>query len=306
MLKTSLRGNKADAIILGGGPAGASCALWLKQMGHEPFIVERRERLGGLQNDNPYLNNWIAGTIGMTGIEYARAIDRQIRDTAATVLCGADDVEILRTAGGFGVRGTSDGDRFSVEAPYLVVATGVSARTGGLQASRRIIIGPGNAVEHADLQGKRVAILGGGDNAFENYTFVRRAGASDIRVFARTLVARRSFLDFVPASDLHVGSYRVDPQEMTVDGKEFDFFIVLYGWKPNMPSFGGIDLVLRADGYIATASDTCETNIPCVYAVGEVANRAHPCCVTAMADGVVAAKAIQRDIETALEKNSTG
>lgn len=294
----------ADAIILGGGPAGASCALWLKQTGHEPFIIEKRAALGGLQNDSPYPNNWIAGTIGMTGIDYAQAIDRQVRDAGVSLFCDVTDSRILRTKNGFMVQGTQNASRFSVEAPRLVIATGVVAKTGGMKAAPRIIIGPGVGVETADLAGRRVAILGGGDNAFENYSFVRRAGAREIKLFARTVRARRSFVESVPTSNVRIGPYDVDQEKMTVNGEAFDFFIVLYGWQPNVPDLPGVGLKKHADGYVATEPDTCETNAAGVYAIGEVTRRAHPCCATAMADGVVAAKAIQHAIEAAAEERA--
>jgi thioredoxin reductase len=306
MLDSSKSVRKADVVILGGGPAGASCALWLKQTGHEPCIIERRSSLGGIQNDSPYLNNWIAGTTGMTGIDYARSIDRQVRDTGAAVLCGVRDSRVYRMAGGFSVRGHQGSSPFSVEAPRLVIATGASAKTGGLTAGPQIVIGPGNGVEQAGLAGKRVAILGGGDNAFENYSFVRRAGAREIRIFARTVRARQSFVEAVPQKDVRTRPYIADPATMSVDGDVFDFFIVLYGWKPNIPAISDMEITLRADGYIATDPATCQTNIPGIFAIGEVAHRAHPCCATAMADGVVAAKAIQNAIETAIENSAAG
>ncbi|MFM8314948.1 MAG: NAD(P)-binding protein, partial [Deltaproteobacteria bacterium] len=50
-----------EALIVGGGPAGCSCALWLKHLGLKPLLIERSHRLGGLQNDSPYPNIWILG-----------------------------------------------------------------------------------------------------------------------------------------------------------------------------------------------------------------------------------------------------
>jgi thioredoxin reductase (NADPH) len=49
-----------DATIVGAGPAGSSCALWLKQLGFSPVIIDRNDQCGGLQLLNPYLNTWIA------------------------------------------------------------------------------------------------------------------------------------------------------------------------------------------------------------------------------------------------------
>lgn len=288
---------KSDAIILGGGPAGASCALWLKQNGYEPHIVEKRATLGGLQNDNPYANNWIAGTIGLTGIEYAQAIDSQIRELKIRTSCGVSDAHIVSVSGGFAVNGAESGLQFRTEAPFLVIATGVTAATGGLEAGEDIIIGPGLPVEQADFSGSKVAILGGGDNGFENYSFIRRGGAREIRLFARTVRARRDFVDLVPARDVLEGCYDADPRNMTVNGEAFDKFVVLYGWRPNTGCVRDLGLKLTGKGFVATGFETAETSLRGAYAIGEVAHRAHPCCVTAMADGVVAAKAIQNEIE---------
>jgi thioredoxin reductase len=71
----------------------------------------------------------------------------------------------------------------------------------------------------------------------------------------------------------------------------------MYGWEP-VPVFSA-ELALDQDdrGFLTVAGPTCETSVSGVYAIGEVAARSHPSVVTAMADGVVAAKAIQRRIE---------
>lgn len=74
-----------DSIIVGGGPAGASCALWLKMLGFKPCIVERRATLGGLQNENPYPNQWIAPIFGKSGVEVAaKAIQRTLERDAVS------------------------------------------------------------------------------------------------------------------------------------------------------------------------------------------------------------------------------
>ena len=46
-----------DSVIVGGGPAGASCALWLARLGLSPLLVEASARLGGLGNDNPFADD---------------------------------------------------------------------------------------------------------------------------------------------------------------------------------------------------------------------------------------------------------
>lgn len=289
-------GGATDAIILGGGPAGAGCAIWLKQLGFSPVIVERRPVLGGLQNDSPYPNSWIAGMPTTSGTDYAAQIDRQVREFGISALCGIADATATAYPGGFSVRGAGPVGRVALAAPFLVVATGTRARRGGHDPGPSTIIGPGQAVERADFRGKRVAILGGGDNAFENHGFIRAAGAAATRIFARTVRARPAMSAPVPAADVAVGPYRVDQAAMTVNGERFDMFVVLYGFEPVLEAVSGLGLALRPDGFIRTAPETAETSLPGAFAIGDVANRAHPCCATAMADGVVAAKAIEARI----------
>lgn len=68
-----------DAVIVGGGPAGASCALWLARLGLAPLLVEASGRLGGLSVDNPFADDWIAVLPGMTGQQVAANIDTSVR-----------------------------------------------------------------------------------------------------------------------------------------------------------------------------------------------------------------------------------
>jgi len=93
---------------------------------------------------------------------------------------------------------------------------------------------------------------------------------------------------------VHVGPYHVDPVARTVDGRAYDLILVFYGWEPQAEFVAGLDLRYSERGYIQTDSATAETSVAHAYAIGEVANRMHPCVVTSMADGVVAAKSIQR------------
>jgi thioredoxin reductase len=142
-----------------------------------------------------------------------------------------------------------------------------------------------------------VAVLGGGDNAFENYAYVRNRGAREVHLYARTVRARPQLVTAVDKSGLSVGEYTVDPVARTVDGKRYDLILLFYGWEPQAGFADALHLRRDARGYIMTDAATAQASAPGVYAIGEVANRMHPCVVTSMADGVVAAKAIQAELE---------
>ena len=288
-----------DVAIVGGGPAGASCALWLKLLGFRPAIIERRPRLGGLQNDSPYHNIWIAPLLGLTGLEVAENIHRNILSHNISCFLETAVQSLFRTPKGFVIRiAGADGTK-QISASYVVLASGVRPKDGGLPMSQRLLIGPGARIADTDFSGKTVAILGGGDSALENFHFIRERGPAKIQVYARTIRARREFLDRTPGECLTVGPYGVDTEAMTVSGRHYDYIVVLYGWAPNADFVETFDLKRDSRGFIVTDSQTAETSVQNVFAIGEVARRMHPCCVTSMADGVVAAKEIQHRIEEA-------
>lgn len=282
-----------DTVIVGGGPAGASCALWLKMLGFKPCIIERRASLGGLQNDSPYPNQWIAPIFGKSGAEVAAEMHAHILSHGIECRLGEAVVEVSSRGNGFAVT-TDIGAQ--IDGKTVVLASGVRPSTGGLKAALNLLVGPGVQVASQDFAGKQVAILGGGDNAFENYLFIKNRGAANVHIYARSIRARKEFLETVPVEDVHVGQYSVDERQTTVSGRQYDQIVVLYGWEPHLPYAKSLGLARDPRGFVMTDPD-CQTSVPGAFAIGEVAQRMHPCCVTSMADGVVAAKAIQRTLE---------
>ena len=293
----NISASEFDAIVVGGGPAGASCALWLRLLGFSPAIIEQRTRLGGLQNDSPYQNEWIAPLVGLSGREVAYNIHRNIVSRDIACFLATSVKSIVRAPGGFIVHAADLHGNRRLLASHVVLASGVRPANGGLSAGPRMLIGPGASITDTDFSGRSVAILGGGDNAFENFHFIRERGAAEVHVYARTVRARREFIEKTPREYLRTGQYSVDGDAMTVSGSPYDFIVVLYGWFPNLDYVDEFNLARDSKGFIATDSRTTETSVPNVFAIGEVAQRMHPCCVTSMADGVVAAKEIQRRIE---------
>jgi thioredoxin reductase len=186
---------------------------------------------------------------------------------------------------------------------HVVIATGVRARSlPGIPpdaALPGILLGPGEAVVAQSFKGKTVAVLGGGDNAFENALYALDHGARHVEIFARTTRAQAQFMQRFPAQHVHVGTCHVNATARQVNGQTFDLIMVFYGWEPCALFADDLGLQRTNKGFLATDPKTAQTSCPGVYAVGEVAQRQHPCVVTAMADGVAAAKAIQARLEAA-------
>ncbi|TXH76483.1 MAG: NAD(P)/FAD-dependent oxidoreductase [Lysobacteraceae bacterium] len=282
-----------DSVVIGGGPSGASCALWLKLMGLRPCIVERAQSLGGLQNDSPYPNEWIASVMDKDGMRIAADIHAHVMKHRIDCRLGRGAVGLVQTGDAFRVD-IDGGD--AIEGKALVLASGVRPVSGGFVASPKVLIGPGSQIAARDYRGQRVAILGGGDNAFENYLFVRERGAESARIFTRSVRTRKEFLDRVPPEDVQIGTFLADNDHSAAAWRDYDLILVMYGWEAHVPYLGALQLARDPRGFVQVDAE-CRTSIKGVYAVGEVTRRAHPCCATAIADGVIAAKSIQQSLE---------
>ncbi|OZI77262.1 NAD(P)/FAD-dependent oxidoreductase [Bordetella genomosp. 12] len=290
-----------DAVIVGAGPAGASCAVWLARLGLSPVLVEAGPRAGGLTADNPFADDWIVAVAGLTGQQIAGQIAESLEQAGVPLRLGAAARSVRPCKGGI-VLSLADPAQ-SLHGRCLVIASGVRAR--GLPGHPPgvswpgVLIGPGSPIVAQDYSGLSVAVLGGGDNAFENFVYVRNRGARQVHLYARSVRAQQQWVQRAGSAGVSVGAYEVDPAARRVNGQRYDLILVFYGWEPQADFADGLNLARDARGYIQTETATARTSLPDVYAIGEVANRAHPCVVTAMADGVVAAKDIQRRWERA-------
>lgn len=290
-----------DAVVIGAGPAGASCATWLARLGFSVEVFDADSAVGGLCRHNPFRDDWNVSLPGMTGPQVADNFAASLSQAGVPVHVSCPISRVRPIDGGFQIEGPA------LDAPvygrHVVVATGVRARglkdmSGAEYPSlSNVLVGPGQAVVDTVFTGRSVAVLGGGDNAFENALYAYDHGAANVHIFARTVRAQAQFRNKFPEKQVHVGPYQVNPEQGQVNGQSFDLIMVFYGWEPCAPFADALGLTRTEQGFIATDSRTAQTSFPGVYAVGEVAQRQHPCVVTAMADGVAAAKAIQGKLE---------
>lgn len=284
-----------SVLIIGGGPAGCQCALWLKMLGYEAIIIEQADQLGGLQAMDPYQNNWLIGMMNITGKELAHRMQCHIEQMQIPFLLNTSLQDIETSRHGFNLNAGSN----VIETKHIVIATGVKAKTAGFTETNHVLIGPGQRVFDYSFRNKRVAILGGGDNAAENYAFIQEKKPEQCHVYARTIRARKNLWQSVAKENIYSYPYEVDQKNLSITQEGivriYDVIVVLYGWEANIPSvFAPFKEELLNDQNFIATDQFCRTALPNVYAIGEIANRAHPCVTTAMADGVVAAKSIQQ------------
>ncbi|KMK65619.1 thioredoxin reductase [Puniceibacterium sp. IMCC21224] len=282
-----------DALVIGGGPAGAQCALWLRKLGVRSTLIEPI-RIGGLQARSPYTNSWLSVVQATTA---AHSVARNIENNLIAQDCSIQRAECLNVSqrardGLFEVR-TNEGLQLC---RHVVLATGTRERTGGLATLRDTAVGL-VGVFHAESAGRRVAILGGGDAAGEAYDIVQSKGASDIRVFARTVRARGPLWSKIPPDRIHSGGYEVSEGQVVAADQRFDcdLMVICYGWTPVLPDLG-FTLQKDAIGHV-TVDAAMETSLPGCFAIGDLNDRPYPCVTTALSDGVFAAKAIEARVQ---------
>ncbi|HSW75731.1 MAG TPA: NAD(P)/FAD-dependent oxidoreductase [Candidatus Saccharimonadales bacterium] len=286
------------AVIIGGGPAGCQCALWLCMLGYEATIIEKSDRLGGLQCNSPYVNDWLVGTVNLRGQDIANNIQKQIEKMNIPVLYNSIINSIKKNSTGFEINTGNE----IIATHNLVIATGVRPRDGSFESTSAVIVGPGKEIYNEQFTNRRVAILGGGDSAAENYSFIREKNPKLCHVYARTVKARQNLWGKIDSSDIFLGEYKADQKSMSIihDDKMYiyDIFTVLYGWEANIPNslLSLKNQLLNEQGFIAI-DESRRTRISNIFAAGEVTHFLHPCVATAMADGVIVAKSIQFQFE---------
>lgn len=284
-----------DVIVVGGGPAGAACALWAHQLGLRVLLVEAGPAVGGLQLRSPYPNRWIPGLLGRTGQEVAASLQTHLATAGVPYRVNFAATCIQRRAADAGWL-VSDGQATHL-ARYVVLATGAKPRRGGFIESECVGIGPGISMERLAVAGRRVAILGGGDNAFDQAAFAMQRGARVVDIYSRRAPkAQPLLMRQVEERSVHIGPFHADAASMTVNGKPYDILGVQFGFEACVPA--GLLLPLR-HGHIDVDRSGAVRQVPRLYAAGEVTGYWHPCVTTSYAHGVQVAKSIQNQLQPA-------
>ncbi len=299
-----------DVIVVGGGPAGMTAALYALRNGKTVLVLEK-SGFGGQITNSPKVENW-PGTARMSGNEFADRFLEQILDQGAEV----DLTEAVRVEdhGAVKVVITSEGEKR--EGKTVILATGVEHRKLGL-AGEDEMTGEGVsycAVCDGDFfTGKRVCVAGGGNSALQEAMLLAGKCAhvtmlQDLPEFTgekklqELLFAREnvSALTGVKIVDLGMDE-NVQLTGVTVrdgTGKEqtvpCDGLFVAIGLIPANDSFSNL-ADLDQWGYFASG-ENCETRTPGVFTAGDCRAKNSRQLTTAAADGTVAALAACRYI----------
>ncbi len=298
-----------NLIVIGGGPAGYTAALYAARANLEPLVIEGFNWGGQLMITSEVENypGYVDGVMGPTMMQDFR---RQAERFGAEFV--TDDVTRVDFAQR-PFRVWVGGDEYTAES--VIVATGASARQLGLESELRL---QGRGVSYCAtcdasfFRDKVVAVIGGGDSALEEALFISRF-ASKVYLVHRREEFRASpiMVDRAKANekielvlnkvvDEVLGDTSVTGMRLrdTVSGETSevatDGFFVAIGHDPNTALF--LDQLDHEpdSGYLVTRGKTTETNIPGVFAAGDVQDHVYRQAVTAAGSGCAAALDAER------------
>ena len=297
---------KYDVVVVGGGPAGYSAALYCARAGFSTLVVEMLGA-GGQMATTAWVDNYPGFEAGVDGFELGEKMQAGAERFGVTTAFA--QVTALRLQGDPKVVETTDG---SVEARAVIVATGASPRKLGLPQEAQLA---GRGVSYcATCDGmyykdKVVAVAGGGNSAAADALTLSKLCKKVYLVHRRdTLRAGKAYLrPLQQAGNIEfVWNARIDEllhgEKLTglaltdrVTGRRYtlecDGLFVAIGREPNTALLQG-QVTLDDHGYIA-ADETTRTSLPGVFAAGDVRTKPLRQIVTAAADGAVASKFVE-------------
>jgi thioredoxin reductase (NADPH) len=303
---------KTRVLIIGSGPAGYTAAIYAARANLKPMMYEGLQP-GGQLTTTTEVENFPGYPQGITGPEMMEDLKKQAERFGSDIRFGlATDSDLSELP----FKITID-DKKIIETDALIIATGATAKYLGIEDEQKYAGSGVSACATCDgffYRGKDVGVVGGGDTAAEEaiylaglankvYLIVRRdeLRASKVmqkRVFDTPNIeilwehqTKGLFGDGVVEGAVLVKK-KGSPEEEEVKIKIDGFFLAI-GHKPNSDIFRDF---LETDqvGYIQTVPGTTKTNVPGVFACGDVQDSVYRQAVTAAGTGCMAAMDTER------------
>jgi thioredoxin reductase len=192
-------------VIVGAGPAGLSAALWLKNLGLTPVVIERESVTGGMQNFNFLQNDWVLGQVDASGLSMAERYRQHIEKKSIDVRLQTHLRGVSRVGRGRFLLALERADeKSSLECDGVLIANGtrymgkdILSSQINVVANQNIIEGPYAFVSVEAKKNKKIVIVGAGDNAFENAAMLLQQGCEVFVIARSSPSAQRKFLDKV-------------------------------------------------------------------------------------------------------------
>ena len=309
-----------EVIIIGSGPAGLTAAIYTARANLHPLVIEGIGAGGQLMLTTD-VENYPGFPSGILGPELmAQFREQAVRFGAEFVTANADRVDLAANPKRIWV-----GD-VEYSAHAVIISTGAEARMLGLDSEKSLLGHGVSTCATCDgffFRGHEIAVVGGGDSALEEATFLTRF-ADKVTVIHRRKELRgskimqdRAFanpkvefrwnsvveevkgdgrLEAVVLRDIETGA----TDDLAVTG-----MFVAIGHDPITALFKG-QLELDEEGYIITKPGSAQTSVEGVYAGGDVQDRTYRQAITAAGSGCMAALEAERYIEALGDRTIAG
>jgi thioredoxin reductase (NADPH) len=292
-----------EVVIIGSGPAGLTAALYTARADLKPLVIEGIGAGGQLMLTTE-VENFPGFPTGIMGPELMDNMRKQAERFGAEFV--TDDVTRVDLGGD--VKRIWVGDTEHA-AHTVIISTGARANWLGLPNEQRLIGRGASSCATCDgffFRDQDIAVVGGGDSAMEEATFLTKFAKSVTVVHRRdSLRASKIMQDRALANDKIsfawnaavtdvLGDATVEGVELTstVDGAKTTLpvtgLFVAIGHTPNTDLFVG-QVALDTEGYIAVESPSTRTSIPGVFACGDVVDHVYRQAITAAGTGCAAA-----------------
>jgi len=300
-----------DSIIIGSGPAGLTAAIYTARANLSPLMIEGEEAGGQLMTTND-VENFPGFPEGITGPELMALMRKQAERfgtqfiTRNVTAVDFSQRPFLVTVG-----------KENYRAKSIIIATGASAKYLGLKNEKRLLgrgVSACATCDGAFFRNRQVCIIGGGDTAMEEATFLTRF-ATKVWVLHRRESFRASKimadrvlnnpkievlwnteLKDVLGKDLVTGIHIYNNKTEETQEKEMDGVFLAIGHKPNTDLFRD-QLEMNKKGYLITKDKSTYTSVEGVFAAGDVQDDVYRQAVTAAGSGCAAAIDCERWLE---------
>ncbi|MGB0871183.1 MAG: thioredoxin-disulfide reductase [Flavobacteriales bacterium] len=303
---------RLDCLIIGSGPAGYTAAIYAARAEMKPVMYMGLQP-GGQLTITTEVDNFPGYPQGTDGTAMMEDLKAQAERFGTDVRFGmVTKVDFATEAGG--IHKVTIDDTTEIEAKTVIISTGASAKWLGLESEDRLNGFGVSACAVCDgffYRGQEVVVVGGGDTAAEEASYLAKICKKV------TLLVRRDEMRASKAMQkrvLSIENLEVKFNHSTVDilgekaveavkvkntesGEEYDIpatgFFVAIGHKPNSDVFKG-QVDLDESGYITTVPGTSKTNLPGVFASGDIQDKIYRQAITAAGSGCMAALDAER------------
>ena len=307
---------KVKCLIIGSGPAGYTAAIYASRANLNPVLYEGIQP-GGQLTTTTEIENFPGYPDGVDGTQMMEDFRKQASRFGSDIRRGiATDSDLSSSP----FKITIDGEKM-IECETLIIATGATAKYLGLPDENKYAGMGVSACATCDgffYRKKRVAVVGGGDTACEEalylaslasqvYMIVRKSFLRASKVMQEKVFGTANIQVLFEHNTLglfgengvegaHLVKHMGEPDEEFVDIVIDGFFLAI-GHNPNTSVFKKW-ITTDENGYIVTKNGTPRTNIPGVFAAGDVADPHYRQAITAAASGCKAALEVEKYLIT--------